>query len=176
MPRIAKMMHVKTHMFLASVTIAASLMAAPCSGQQRVLPTTPPGTVVVSGLVASVQQLGPDDLRALPSAQVIADFVTDQGQEKGSYRGPLLWSVLDKAGVTDGTVKGAHLRHTVLVVGRDGYGVSIAMGEIDPKFEGKQIILAIEKDGKALGAPRLVVPGDHHGGRAVRDVVRVEVD
>jgi DMSO/TMAO reductase YedYZ molybdopterin-dependent catalytic subunit len=47
------------------------------------------------------------------------------------------------------------------------------MGEIDPAFEGKQVLLAYEGDGKAIPL-RLVVPGDKRGGRAVKDVVRVE--
>ena len=53
------------------------------------------------------------------------------------------------------------------------------MGEIDPRFEGKNVIVAYDKDGKPLSAAeglRLVVPLDHHGGRAVRDIATIEVD
>ena len=52
---------------------------------------------------------------------------------------------------------------------------AISDGEIDPKLENKQVILAYEKDGKPLDAPRLVVPGDLHAARSVQDVVSVAV-
>ncbi|HEX4081153.1 MAG TPA: hypothetical protein VHX61_19995 [Rhizomicrobium sp.] len=47
----------------------------------------------------------------------------------------------------------------------------------NPDFEGKNVILAYAKDGKLAPADgiRLIVPGDHHGGRDVRDVVTIEV-
>ena len=60
----------------------------------------------------------------------------------------------------------------------DGYAVVLSEGEVDPDFEGKTVLLAYAKDGKPLNPSdgvRLVVPGDHHGGRAVRDVVKIEV-
>jgi hypothetical protein len=90
----------------------------------------------------------------------------------------LLWTLLANAVTVDGPEKGAQLRHTVLVTGSDGHAVALAIGELDPKFEGKSVIVATAKDGKPLGPAdglRLIVPGDKHGGRAVRDIVHVEV-
>ena len=51
------------------------------------------------------------------------------------------------------------------------------MAEIDPEFEGKQVLLAYPMDDHAIGVGRLrlVVPGDKRGGRSVRDVARIEV-
>jgi DMSO/TMAO reductase YedYZ molybdopterin-dependent catalytic subunit len=89
-----------------------------------------------------------------------------------------LWTLLVDASVVDAPEKGAHLSHTILVTGSDGYAVALSMGEIDPKFEGKSVIIAYAKNGNPLGTEdglRLIVPGDNHGGRAVRDVVRIEV-
>ena len=71
----------------------------------------------------------------------------------------------------------ARLRRTIWVTGRDGYTAALALAEIDPEFEGKQVLLAYRRDGKPIDGNtlRLVVPGDRHGGRSVRDVVRIEV-
>jgi DMSO/TMAO reductase YedYZ molybdopterin-dependent catalytic subunit len=51
------------------------------------------------------------------------------------------------------------------------------MAEIDPAFEGKQILLADQVNGQPMpaGEIRLVVPGDRRGGRSVRDVVRIDI-
>ena len=72
-----------------------------------------------------------------------------------------------------------HLRHAIIVTsGADQYAVALSIGEIDPKFEGKSVIIAYAKDGKPLDpedGPRLIVPGDAHGGRAVREVAHIEV-
>jgi hypothetical protein len=75
----------------------------------------------------------------------------------------------------DGGGKNVRLRRSLSVTGRDGYAVALSFGELDPDFEGKQIVLAYAKDGKALETIQLVVPGDRRGGRAVRDVVSVDV-
>ena len=73
--------------------------------------------------------------------------------------------------------KNASLRHTLLIAGRDGYAVALAFGEIDPHYEGKSVILAYAggEPPVSFGALRLVVPGDAHGGRSVRDVAAIEV-
>jgi hypothetical protein len=58
-----------------------------------------------------------------------------------------------------------------------GYAVALAIGELDPHYEGKSVILAYAGgDPPATAAQlRLVVPGDVHGGRSVRDVAAIEV-
>jgi hypothetical protein len=47
-----------------------------------------------------------------------------------------------------------------------------------PQFSGEQIIIAYQQDGQLLGADgfaRMVVPGDKSGGRAVANIVRIDV-
>ena len=55
--------------------------------------------------------------------------------------------------------------------------VALALGEIDPHYAGKVVILAYQggQPPSSAGSLRLIVPGDAHGGRNVRDVVRIEV-
>jgi hypothetical protein len=74
-----------------------------------------------------------------------------------------------------GSGKNAALRHTILVIGSDGYAVALSEGEVDPKLEGKQVILALTKNGTALDQPQLVVPLDAHASRDVHDVVGIEI-
>jgi len=64
-----------------------------------------------------------------------------------------------------------------VILGRDGYRAVLALAEIAPEFEAKQVILADHIDGKPLDADhlRVVVPLDKRGGRSVGDVVRIEV-
>jgi DMSO/TMAO reductase YedYZ molybdopterin-dependent catalytic subunit len=133
---------------------------------------------VVIGGVQHPVTLTVDDLRRLPPVTVSVSFQSDRGTESASYTGALLWTIVDNAGTIDADGKNTKLRHTIMVIGSDGYQVELSEGEIDPKFEGKSVILAYTRDGKPLGSGgeiRLVVPGDHHGGRAVRDVTSVTV-
>jgi hypothetical protein len=118
------------------------------------------------------------NLQKLAATTVQVSLMTDKGTLAASYTGALLLSVLANAGPVDEAGKNAYLRHTFLVTGRDGYAVALSQGEIDPRYGGEQAILAYAKDGKLLDESegiRLVVPNDKHGGRAVRDVVAIEV-
>ena len=58
-----------------------------------------------------------------------------------------MWDLLRQAQPIDAPGEGAagrsQLQHAILVRGQDGYAVAIAIGEIDPAFEAKQIILAL---------------------------------
>ena len=147
-----------------------------CEATAGDIPST--GAISISGAVKTSAQLTQADLQKLPAQNVDVSFETARGQEHGAYKGVLLLTLLDRAVVIDGPEKSAHLRHTILVSGRDGYTIALSMGEIDPKFEGKTVIVAYEKDGRPLPPSegvRLIVPLDHHGGRAVRDISRIEI-
>lgn len=135
--------------------------------------------IEITGQVQQPREVTLDELQKLPQTSVLVSFVTDHGTEAATYSGALLWAVLVASPFADGPRKNAKLQYKVLVTGRDGYAVAISEGEIDPDFEGKAVILATAKDGKMLDATdgiRLIVPNDHHGGRAVRDVVAIQVE
>ncbi len=134
-----------------------------------------PATVTVSGSVQHPLTLTLADLKAMPAIDVAVSQQTDRGPSQGKFRGALLWLVVDKAGLLNGAEKNGYLRHTMLVSGSDGYAAALSEGELDPKLEGKQVILAYQKDGVALDRPCLVVPGDAHAARGVHDVVTIEV-
>jgi hypothetical protein len=129
----------------------------------------------VDGHAEHTLHLTAADLKALPQVSADVSFETGHGQQSAHYTGALLWDVVEKAGIADepGTKAKHHLQHAVLVTGRDGYAAAIAIGEIDPDFENKTILLVDDGAEKGL---RLIVPGDKKGGRAVRDVVRIEIE
>jgi hypothetical protein len=140
-------------------------------------PTTRVGGLLIDGKVKHPQNFSAAVLRKLPAEQVEVSFQTGRGAEKSSYTGVLLWTLLGEAGGIDDPAKGAELRHTIKITGRDGYTVVISTGEIAPDFGGKAAMVAYERNGEELGddALRLVMPGDKHGGRYVRDVADIEV-
>lgn len=117
------------------------------------------------------------DIEKLPSIQLKISFGTDHGKLKAIFSGPLLWNVLGAAHAVDPTNPKLAVRGYVLVSGSDGYRAVIALGEIAPAFENKQVLLAETMNGKPLQAGhfRVVVPGDARGGRSVRDVVSIAV-
>jgi DMSO/TMAO reductase YedYZ molybdopterin-dependent catalytic subunit len=162
---------------LRSAPLAALLFVALFAASARGAEPEPVG-LTIGGQVQNPQHLTVEDLQKLPMTSVSVSFVTGHGQEAGTYSGALLWTVLGNAVLVNGPAKGALLRHVVTVTGRDGYAVVLSAGELAPDFEGKSVILAIAKDGQPLAAGdgiRLIVPGDKHGGRAVRDVAKIDV-
>lgn len=137
-------------------------------------PAPPPG-LAVSGRVAHPRTYSAADLAALPVVTVAVPASAKPDAPKVSYAGTLLWPMLDAAGWLDLPGRKTHLQHLILVRGSDGYAVGVSIAELDPGFEGKQIILATMQDGKPLSPPELVVPGDKRAGRRVHGVVAIEV-
>jgi hypothetical protein len=164
-----------------ALIVAAFLASGGGAIAQQASPPTPgrsePQSAGLSivGLDNSAQRLSSADLAGMGSVEVTANFKGEHGEEHALYKGPLLWTVLDRAGLPGKGDMRARLRHAVLVTGRDGYAILLSIGELDPDFEGKQVIVAVERDGKPNpdGQLRMIVPGDRRGGRAVRDVVEI---
>lgn len=140
-------------------------------------PAPAPGSIVIIGPSGHPAAVTADEIAGLPRTHLDVSFATEHGPHRGSFEGPLLWTLLVHAGAIDPAKPRQQAAETVLISGSDGYVAAIALGEISPAFEGKQVILAESEDGRALGPEhfRITVPGDQHGGRAVRDVVRIAV-
>ena len=161
---------------LAYAADAPSRAADPAPAGVAVLGAVTDAGIVVSGperdmaLTAAV-------LAALPSLQVPVPAGAAPGARSRTFEGPLLWTVLAHAGAVDPTKHQSDVRGTVVLTGQDGYTAVLAMGELSPEFEGKQVILALRADGQPLelGHLRVVVPGDKRGGRGVHDLVRIGV-
>lgn len=155
--------------------VAAVLLVALLVGFNAPVGAAAPA--VLDGAVTQPLVLDEALLKSLPQVTIEVSFETGEGRKSGTYSGVPLLSLLEKAKTVDAPGKNAALLHTLIVTGRDGYGVALAIGEIDPHYEGKQVILAYQggEPPASFEALRLVVPGDAHGGRSVRDVARIEV-
>ena len=116
------------------------------------------------------------DLEALPRVKLQASA----HDVSASFEGVALKSVLEKAGVSFGdTLRGKRLASCVLAEAADGYGVVIALAEIDPAFSDKQIVLAFLKDGKPLdekeGPYRIVIPDEKRPARWIRQLTALKI-
>ncbi len=125
----------------------------------------------------TTRALGADDIAKLPSVTSEIAYDTGHGMQHATYAGPLLWALLAEAGALAGMDPREQAGHVVIVTGGDGYRAALALGEISPDFEGKSVLLANHRDGKPLGEGhwRLVIPGEHRGGRDVWDVATISL-
>jgi DMSO/TMAO reductase YedYZ molybdopterin-dependent catalytic subunit len=159
--------------------------AAALIGASSIMPPAAAETGGVSTrfrVVGEVQNRITIDQRKLQSFPVATENVwydTGSGPVNTAWTGALLLDVLDAAGIrVNPNIKNDILRKIIVVTGSDGYQAVIAAGEIEPQFGGEQVIIAYKNDGQPLGADgfaRLVVPGDKSGGRAVANIVSIEV-
>ncbi|MDZ8055422.1 MAG: hypothetical protein RMX68_025185 [Aulosira sp. ZfuVER01] len=123
--------------------------------------------------------------------EITVSFQTGSGPRTETYYGVPLWELINnpqaagglKPGNSGVNSKNSFLRQYVLVEATDCYGAVVAIGEIQPNFEGKTVLVAFEKkgsDGKVTtlideGFARLVVPLDKAGGRYVSNVRNILV-
>jgi hypothetical protein len=131
----------------------------------------------LTGTVQTPLSLDEATLNKLPVASVEVSYIRASGPVRGTYTGVLLWDLLKQAGLVNEEGQNTALRHTLLVTSRDGYAVAVAIGELDPAYGNKKVLLAYKgtDDVPSFAELRLVVPGDLHAGRAVRDVASIEV-
>ncbi len=136
------------------------------------------GAIAVSGLTGAERVMTPQEIGTLPTVQVTVAVEPGHGPPQRTYEGPLLWTLLEHAGAVDVSKFREHVHQAVVATGSDGYSVVLALGEISPEFEGKQVIVAERQDGQPLGAGhvRLIVPNEKRAGRSVRDLVRISLD
>ncbi|MGH3913161.1 MAG: molybdopterin-dependent oxidoreductase [Pseudonocardiaceae bacterium] len=173
MPNISRLL-MAALLILPLLSAGAVTTAGP--GTTAVAVTTAKPTFVVDGRVAAPLTLTVDQLRDFPLQRQRVRFLAGGGPEVHRYQGALLIDVLTSAKPQfDPAVKNDKLRYAVLVGATDGYQAVLAWGEIDPAFANTRALLAFEEDGRALDRPRLVVPGDEHGGRYVTDVSSVSL-
>ena len=153
---------------LSAAIVALSLVAGPALAQSPEL--------VLQGKVRQPQRLTFEDLKKMPAEHADVSYQTDRGPVIASFTGVLLWSLIGTAGGIDDSAKNPELRHAICITAKDGYVVVTSSGEIAPDFGARGVIVAYERDGKPLDEFRIVMPGDKHGGRNVRDVVSINIE
>ncbi|MBB2201082.1 molybdopterin-dependent oxidoreductase [Gluconacetobacter tumulisoli] len=130
---------------------------------------------VIRDAAGDEHRLGMSELAALPAVRVT--MPPGKGQTAPHlFEGPLLWTVLSHVGAVGGTPRELAGR-AILLEGADQYRAVLAVGEIAPDFEGKQVILAERMDGTDIDPAhlRVVVPGDRRGARGVHDLTRISI-
>lgn len=136
-------------------------------------------SLTLDGLVTTPRTFDLEQLKAEPATTATVFYSTSGGPVTATFKGALLWTLLQEAGIkTDPAVRNENLRRSLLVTATDGYQALLSLGEISPNFGGEPAMLAYEQDGKPLasgGFARLIVPGDKAGGRNVSSVTRIEV-
>ena len=130
----------------------------------------------LEGKVKAPRHFSLDDLKKLPPQHAEVTFQTDRGPVTANFTGVPLWSLIDAAGGIDDPERNAAVRHAIRVTAKDGYVMVTSTGEIAPEFGGKEALVAYERDGKPLEDFRIVMPGDKHGARNVRDVVTISIE
>lgn len=94
--------------------------------------------------------------------------------------GPRLYDLLDAAGIVlNPDIHEHFLRKVVVASSADGFAIVIAGGEIEPRFQNADVIVAVADDNGPLGdedgAIRLAVPDERSIARHVRALSRIEV-
>ncbi len=170
--------------FLIFLTMAALLggpvLAQTAPAAQAAPVTTANSLIMLGGQLTTPRSYLLSDLQALPSQEVRLTYTVAGQSATHTFKGVLLSDLLTAAKPTfDAKVKNASLGWYVLAQGADGYAALFSLGEIDPSFGNRAVLLAYEQDGQPLpaadGAVRLVVPGDVKGGRYVSNLVRLTV-
>ena len=149
-------------------------------------PTGPGGIsdqLTLSGKVADPGIVTPETLSALHQSMTeTATYLAGSTPTTDTYTGVSLWTLIQDTGlVTDASIKNELLRYEVVATGSDGYRAVFSMGEIDPAFGNQPDLVAYADTGGQLGAGgadgalRLIVPGDHAGGRYVSNLVSLQV-
>jgi len=123
--------------------------------------------------------LARSDIESLPHVQLTIPASGDSAAPI-RYEGVALKSVLEKAGVEFGhSLRGKRMTSCLLVEAADGYRVVIALPEIDPDFNDKQVVLAFSQNGKPLDAKdgpyRIVIPDEKRMARWVKQVTTLKI-
>ena len=162
---------------LTSACGATASPAAPPATTGPPVADVPAGSIRITGAVRDPGRVVTgQELRVAPQRDVAIAFQSSRGAEKHQERGVALDALLlPQALATDPAGKNDQLRFAVLALGDDGYAATVSYGELSPDFGNRGVLVSLTEDGKPLPRPRLVVPGDVKGGRAVSGLVELRV-
>jgi len=133
--------------------------------------------LTIQGDIPSPMTLKLEDLAKMPRENV---SVAEEDGSKVTYQGVLLREILQRAGAPLGKqLRGKALASYILAKAKDGYQVVFTLAELDPEFANERILVADQREGKALfgyqGPLRLVCATDKAGARSVRMLETIEI-
>lgn len=157
--RRALAFHQRTGPILASLLLVGGFVAGHGSQARAAEQPVASTGLSIEGHVVHRRVVTLVELQSLPAVTLTINDSEHASAHK-VYTGALLWPLVTQAGPVDAPGQKTHLQHLLLARGHDGYAVALSLAEIDPSFEGKQVIVAYSQDGTAMHDLRLVVPND----------------
>ncbi len=135
------------------------------------------GTLTLVGQGDTTRTLTAAELAALPQTEVV---VREADGATIVFHGPTLRALMTLVGAPAGhALRGPSMLLAVLAEAADNYKVAYMLAELDEQFGAKTAILALTQDGHALpardGPLRIVVAGEEHHARWIRQVVRLRL-
>ena len=120
------------------------------------------------------------DIQALPTKEVKLEYTAANQLQKHSFKGTSLFDLIVAAMPQfDAKIKNDALRWVVQARGSDGYTATFALGELDPNFGNKGVLVVYQQDAAPLapedGLMRLIVPGDVKGGRFIGALTSITI-
>ncbi len=154
------------------IRLGLLVMALASSVSGQTAPRAPSPSFTITGQIGAPRVYTLEDLKALAVKEVTLEYTAANQPQKHAFKGVALWDLISSAKPQfDAATKNDSLRWVVQAQGSDGYTATFTLGELDPNFGNKGVLVAYEQDGAALptedGLMRLVVPGDAKGGRFV---------
>jgi hypothetical protein len=156
-----------------AIAAVFGFMFAVCMGSAR-QPESRPGAAAlrISGLGVQPLSLSEADLATLPRSTLT---VSDRDDQKNTYEGVSVQSILTKAGMAFGqSMRGPRLRDFILAESPEKYGVVFAIAEISDEFSDRKIIVADKVNGAPIagrdGPLRVIVSDEKKHARWVRNV------
>jgi DMSO/TMAO reductase YedYZ molybdopterin-dependent catalytic subunit len=130
----------------------------------------------IRGDSIETKKIGSDELAHLSRADLRVNS-SRAGAGQAVYTGPSLFDVLRAGGIQISPgMKGLRevVSKSVIVEGADGYRAVFSLAELDPDLSSSSVLLADTIEGQPLssqeGPYRVIVPGDKHAARWVRQV------
>ena len=155
-----------------------------CAIDSPALSSAPPSSsMTVSGEVQRAATHGMQSLAQRAQTEVTPVPSKGHGdlmRPERRFAGVAVWSLLEDAGlVLDPAINEHVLRKVVAARDSEGYGVVIAAGEVEPRFQNAPFIVASRDDAGDLagsdGGLRLIPPFDLAGARHVKGIASLEV-
>jgi len=170
---------VKTLEVAAAPATAAA--TKPGCGDDKIYDDCVAPTFVVDGEIKAAGKSVTFDVAALQALANGAPVSLSDGSD--TYTGVLLWTLLNgnSVGINNAYSSRKNAINTMyaMITGSDGYRAMVSLGEINPSFGNKQVLVAYQKNGNAMpaseGNVRLIVPGDVKGGRKISNVIEIKV-
>ena len=137
----------------------------------------PRAVLKVTGLAPHPLSLTAESIAAMPHVSVTTK---DRSGKQITYAGVSVRAILDQAGVpSTTTMRNGAVALALVVEGADGYQAVFSLTEIDSPPPDRPVILADQRDGKALAEPeapfRLIAPADQRPTRWVRQAITLRI-